>query len=46
MQNLAGDTQRAQSFYDSFHSYMIAKEIDCSITKTSLKKLRLHRREY
>ena len=33
LQNMDGDTQTVQTFYDKVHSYMIAKEIESSILK-------------
>ena len=45
LQNLAKKNQQEiQNFHDRICSYMIAKAIDGSITKTSLNKLGLHRR--
>ena len=42
LQNLSNTLQEVQNFYGRVHSYMIANEIESSITNTSLNKLRLH----
>ena len=39
IQNLNGDTQQVQNFYDRVRPRMIAKEIEDQIKKTPLKKL-------
>ena len=44
--NLATGAQEVQNFYDSVCSYMIAKEIEVSITNISPEKLRIHCEEY
>ena len=44
--HLATRAKEVQNFYDKLHSDMIAKTIECSIIKKSLKKLRLNRGEY
>ena len=44
--NLATGAQEVQNFYDSVFSYMIAKEIEVSITNISPEKLRIHCEEY
>ena len=46
LQNIANYAQEKQNFYDKIHSDMIYKAIEGSIRKNSLKKLRLHQREY
>ena len=46
LQNLLINTWVGGVFYDMVLLYMITKSIEGSITKASLKKLRLRRREY
>ena len=41
-----GNSTEIKHFHDRVHSDMTSKAIDVSIKNTSLKKLRLHRREY
>ena len=41
--NLATSTQQVQNFHEKVRSDMIAKSIECSIKKTYLKKLSIHR---
>ena len=44
--NLAISAQEVKCFYDKVRSYMIAKEIEVSITKKFLKIIRLHGGEF
>ena len=46
LQNVNGNIQQVQYFYDRVRSYMISKETELSNKTTFHKKLRLHRREY
>ena len=46
LQNLAKNQQWIQKFHDRVLSDIISKSIEGSITKTSLNKLIIHRREY
>ena len=43
LRNLSNNTQEVQNLYTRVSSDMISKSIEVSITKTYLKKIRLHR---
>ena len=44
--NLSTSAQEVNHFYDKVHSYMISKAVEELITKTYIKKLRIHHGEY
>ena len=46
LQNVNGNIQQVQNFYDRVRSYMISKETELLNKTTFHKKLILHRREY
>ena len=46
LNSAGGDAQEIVSFHCRVFSYMISKEIECLITKNSLKNLRLHKKKY